>query len=749
MFNSSKKIKIIIEVVTILLLLFLPYYLFQGKLFIGGDDTRLLYIYPWEFLKNISFYSWYNFSSVGTYNPNQFSVPFTAVWSLLATVIQSKIILDYLSFSLPLILGFIYFQKFVKVIFDKDKYNTEIFIGSLVYTLSPILLQNQLSIFLYAAWLVGLLPIMSYYFICYIKTGNISFIIKNVLFCTWLSFALFSIPWWLGYILPVLVGLVFTIFLYKKTEIKLFVKRIFVHGVILVLSQSFWLVPFMSTFVKGGNNSYGGQILSEQTANSFVSTVLSTASGSVLFPILNLFHRQITFDYNWGLKAVYESFYDQILFVNCIYIVILFLGAIFVSTTFKLEKRRYYISVLVMFLVSLFLFTVNIGPLKELFLTLHVLPGVAMFRNFYDKFALGYTLIYALLITFSLIIIAIKFPKKKNYINIALVIVLIVNFISVKEVIVRPIWGTSSIKMNINISQEYLDFMDDIQQTVPSSATILSLPYNIASYTFIKDTDSKNVFAGTSPVKIFSGVNDFSGNLSFSSDADKFTKAIERRDYQTIQNILQKYNISYIFVTKNIPNEMKSTYLFPKNMMAVQDDTFIKNLSEKKILSSSAGNYELYLLKKRGDIIRGDNLTFTKINQAEYKIHIKNAKKGQQLLFLDSYHNGWNLYLDATKFYCNATYVYSSECRSEKNVIGNFSHIVGTPVFADSHSPYKEFGNSWNIKTSDFAKENKDIYLTLYFTPQLYFYIGTVISLLTFCMLIIIFILRRQKINER
>src|ERR1700722_5145972 len=99
----KKKIYIIMSLLTIVGLLFLPYYIFDSKLFIGGDDTRLLYIFPWEWIKNIAFYSWFHFSAVGTNNPNQTLLPFLLLWSVINIFITNKVVLDYLAFSLPLI----------------------------------------------------------------------------------------------------------------------------------------------------------------------------------------------------------------------------------------------------------------------------------------------------------------------------------------------------------------------------------------------------------------------------------------------------------------------------------------------------------------------------------------------------------------------------------------------------------------------------------------------------------------------
>lgn len=769
MFNNSKKIKNILNLIIILGIFLLPYYLFNGKLYIGGDDTRLLYVYPLEFLKNISFFSWYNFSSVGSYNPNQFTVPFTVVWALLGLVVKSRVIIDYFSFSLPLILGYIYFQKLVVEIIKSDQFKLETMVGSLVYILSPILILNQLSVFLYAAWLIGLLPILSYYFLRYIHEGKFKDILKAVLYSIVLSLALFSIPWFLGYFIPLVIGFVILAVCYKKIEISHFIKRTIIFFMFIVFSQLFWLLPFVMTFLGGGNNSFGGKVLSQQASDTFVSTVLATASGSVLFPLLNLFHRQIAFEYNWGLKSIYQLFYDKILIIDILYLLLIFGGLFFAKTVLNKSEIKRYLLISISFVFSLFFFTVNIGPLKQLFLWFGVIPGMVMFRNFYDKFALGYALLFSLVVTYALIILAKRFPKKRILIVSLTTIIVFINFSSIKDTIVRPLWKTTNIYSNIMIPDEYTDFMNNVRSTVPPSANAFSLPYNIASYTFIKDSDSNNIFAGTSPIKIFAGVNDFSGDLSFPGyESSNVAGYIINKDYTNLERIFQEYNISYLFVTKNVPQEVKNSYLFNKNILYAQDNSFIKQLTDKKLLVSSSGNYIFYSLKHRQSTIQPNNVTYKKINPTQYLVHISHIQKSQKLIFLESFHRKWKLYPEPyqDELWCNHKYsnaVNNQECVASSQLSKDNELLLffQKPIFEESHKIYNQRNNNWNIDAQTildlgqkYYKNNPDgtidAEFTLYFLPQSYFYFGIIISSISVIILgVFIFRQNSKKKDEK
>jgi hypothetical protein len=728
----KKKIYIIISLLTIVGLLFLPYYIFDSKLFIGGDDTRLLYIFPWEWIKNIAFYSWFHFSAVGTNNPNQTLLPFLLLWSVINLFITNKVVLDYLAFSLPLILGFIFFQKLIYEFIetDKDRYRFIFYVGSLIYILSPIIAFNQLSIFLYSDWLIGLFPILFYYYIRYLKTGNFTYAFINMLWCVALSFAISTLPWFLGLLLPVGFGLLVYIPYASSRETYLFLKRSIIFFGIFLLSQSFWVLSFVMNIFFVQKSSFLGNVLSQQTKDTFTPTVLSTASGNIFYPLINLFHRQISIDFTWPLRDIFFSFYDKTTVTDIVFVIIFFI-AIFNSKKYLKEREReYYLLTLIAFLFSLFLFTVNIGPLKNVFLLMGKIPGFVMFRNFYDKFALGYTFLYGVIITLSLIITIRRFKSTQIWLPLLVLLVVLINIIPIKQVINKPIWTTNDIYTPIIIPQEYTNFMSQINTNVSSSTNILSLPYNIASYTIIKDETSNNIFAGRSPVQLFSGVNDFSGYLSFNSpDNAQFVSDITARNYKDFNNFLMAHNIGYVFITNNIPLEVKKSYLFDRNVLSYQDQKFIKSITSKKMLISQNGNYVIYKTKYPTSLFSPQNVTFKKINPVTYQLFIKNIKNPQQLDFLDSYDGGWKIYLEK----------YSLLPQSHEEL----SYLFRKDFFASSHRPFENYGNQWTIDPSllkkDVSKEyyhintdgSMNVDITLYFKPQENFYIGTVISVLT------------------
>ena len=763
--------KNLLNIITIIFLIVLPYYLFEGKLFIGGDDTRLQYLYPEIFLEHIAPYSWTRFASVGTGVASQFYLPFLILWVFVKSIINNSTVLNYLAFSSPLIIGFIYFQKFLNELVIEKKHKLEIYAGTLFYLFSPILVYDQLFIFLTPVWLVGLIPIILYYFLRYLKTSKFINVFKALVAGTVFSLVALSVPWILGLFLPILFSFLIAPFLYKKKNIISGFKKFIIFFGLLGLSQAFWLFGYVMSYVGVSSNSFAIKIFTKDFQDTFTPTILATASGNIFYPLLNLFHRQIAFDFVWGLRNIFLNFYDKTFLLNTIFILILFLGLISFKKYANKSERRTYLIFLTSFLISLYFFTVNIGPLKDLFLLFGRLPLFTMFRNFYDKFSLGYVIIYSVVITFSLIFAKRRFKKFKKtsiFITYAFIFVVLFNLIPLKKTINAPIWTTENIYKKIILPKEYLDFMGEIKKTVTPNNIILSLPFGSSTYTIIKDEKSNNIYLGVSPVVIFSGVSDISGYLSFnySNQANLIDKIIIDRKYTDLDKIIYAHNINYIFVTKNIPAEAKKSYAFSREVLRAQDEKFFNSIAGKKLLTSKEGNYELYTTKKRNSLLKSENLYFQRINPTKFKLYIKNIKEPQSISFLESVHVGWKLYLNEKPdlSFCETAVPFSEyktiECKEKFKVYDDdISYILRKPIFENSHEIENEFSNKWTIdpeyiKTnfdSNYYKLNKDgsidVEMDLFFKPQVYFYIGIAVSLTVFiiCALYLVWKIKYEK----
>lgn len=747
----KRKSLIFANIAVVIGLLVLPYILFKGKYYLSGDDTRMYYIYPFEYFKEFTFSSWHHFSTVGSNSPTQFMVPFLLLWSLLSMVIPSKVVLDYLGFSSPLILGFIFLQLFINELLNIKRSSVEAFLGALFFICSPILMTSQLFIFLSTVWLVPLIPLTSFLFLRYLREGQFKYVGFAVLSCVLFSLGLFSIPWALGFLLPVFMGVAIVILLTNIKDKLLYLRRSTIFFVFLGLSQAFWFFSFFMTYFGRSDINYGSKILSKGVADTFSPTVLATAHGNIIYPLLNLFDRQIAFDFGWALKSNFVNFYDKIFILNALFVAVLFSGIFLYKKHLDSKLYKTYIAFLIAFTLSLYFFIVNIGPLKDLFLTFGRIPGFVMFRNFYDKFGLAYIMLYAIMLSFSFSMLKKLNAKIFKVVVTIFIFLVLLNFTQVGPTVNAPLWQTKNVGRNIMIPQEYLDFMSSIKTKVSSTNNIFTVPFGTALYSVIKDTDSNSVYTGTSPVKILSGVNDISGFLSFYfSDAYSIMEyLIINKDYAGLKQMLKDYNVNYVFVNKNIPQDVLNSWIFDKRMLTAQGENLISNITDgKPILVSGQGNYLLYKVKDFNTLLSTKNLTFKKINETKFKLYVHKLKSKQTLYFFDSYHPGWELFLEKNPSlsWCSNSISYGQvkQCRESGVFLegDELGYLFKRPIFSDKHKAYsKYFVNSWvidpdlvkNNSSGDYYKVNPDgsidLEFTLYYMPQENFYIGTIISL--------------------
>ncbi|MEK9207829.1 MAG: hypothetical protein AAB922_05055, partial [Patescibacteria group bacterium] len=257
-------------------------------------------------------------------------------------------------------------------------------------------------------------------------------------------------------------------------------------------------------------------------------------------------------------------------------------------------------------------------------------------------------------------------------------------------------------------------------------------------------------------------------SFNFTKDADIVEKIIIDKKYDELNKILYNHNINYVLVTRNIPNQVLRSYIFNKQVIGVQDANFLQAITDKKILTSQSGNYELYTTKKRNSLLRSQNLYFKKINSVKYLLYIKNVNNPQDLKFNDSFQNDWKLYLNKNPdlaFCTTLTFATNNttECKSKFTLFdpSEMTYLWNKPVFSESHSTADGSNNTWTIDSeyikNKFSKDyytlNKDgsinIEMVMYFKPQLYPYYGLIISftVITLSTGYLMFILLRK--NEK
>jgi hypothetical protein len=127
-----------------------------------------------------------------------------------------------------------------------------------------------------------------------------------------------------------------------------------------------------------------------------------------------------------------------------------------------------------------------------------------------------------------------------------------------------------------------------------------------------------------------------------------------------------------------------------------------------------SGGSEFGLSSLRGDILQKvkkhrenfrPSIDFRKINPAKYEITVKNATAPYFIVFSENYHPQWKAY------YGEVSWIET---------------LLRDPLPEEKHLMVNGYANSWELD------ETGDYRLTLYFRPQSMFYLGLIVSALTF-----------------
>lgn len=166
-----------------------------------------------------------------------------------------------------------------------------------------------------------------------------------------------------------------------------------------------------------------------------------------------------------------------------------------------------------------------------------------------------------------------------------------------------------------------------------------------------------------------------------------------------------------------------------KNISRETNATLIRNLRITKSFISSV--YITQKLKRPAYIL--PTLNIQKINPTQYNVSVKNAKDPYVLNFGESFDKGWKVYVvNSSGETQNQTFSYfggdikeniPQERVFDKNSLAT---IINFPINEENHFKTNGYSNAWYIeKTGDYE-------LIVFFEPQKYFYLGSIISILTF-----------------
>lgn len=640
-----KKINPSFVVITIsAILLFIPFFVWGNNYLVGGDDTRLYYIFPLDFIKNYAV----NIASDNTlagamtgYASVAYYIPFFVFVFILKQI--PVINTQMLMYGLNLALGFLAFYKLIGLYINQKDDNEKLIsiLGTLFYLFSTYIVKTHFNNQMISMYLVSLLPACLSLFIFSVRKKRFVYTAISVLLFSIFSTTLNTLPWWGGFAVTSIPLLVYELLQNKKTFI---FYGIFGFTMFLLLN-SYWIFHYIyPLFVNQGIDS-ASQIYNSQ---KFVEDNLRIVMGvSTLLKPINIIANKM--EYNPAILHI--TVVDFIPFF-------IVLAGIVLSVKAKMKEKLLFNLILSGFLLSWFLFSPNLGewgPKLFLYLSVHI-PYFTMFRNMYDKFSISLAMYFAFLVVLSIVLLYRKSRRLLKYTFILLATYLV--FISIPQFI----------NVSLNTKETYslfngrfnYDFKElvDYFKTSEDHSKILWLPLNSPTYLNISGSDEGEFYSGLSPIGILTGKTDYTGRFSFIVGNDFFLgdevfKMLKNRDYEAFGKLLKKLNISYIvYSNEEIPTNIQS-YQYGGDTLPVlkmQGNEEFKSEILGEHIKDFGSRYELYRINPKYESFKfylenegfAKPLEYKKIDSEKYLIDAGEYSNGN-IVFSELNSNYWNM----------------------------------------------------------------------------------------------------------
>jgi len=710
----------------ICILLFISPFLIWGNSYIvGGDDTRLYYVFPLQFLENYAF----NIISdntlagamTGYASVSYFAPVFFTIWIFkIIPYLSTQMIL----YGLNLVVGFLFCFKLIKLWTndDKNKYFVSNIIASTFYVTSIYLVRTVYTNQLLSLYLVSVLPLTLYLFIKGLRQRNIVFVLLSVLAFSLFSSTINTLPWSAAMLIVLLPFLFYEFWMHRKQFI--YYAGIFVG--LFFLLNFYWIFHLIYPyFHHGGLPSLFQYYSSSNFINDNIRIITGVAG--LYSPINIIFtHMDTQFVTNFSVLTIF-----QIIFFVCI-----LLAGFLVSKNKNEKKTIYYLSLL-SFLLSWFFFSPNIGAYgtKVFLFFSNNIPFFTMFRNMYDKFALPLSFSYAIAFGVSLQII-LEYIRNKWIANVLitfiisiLIITSIANGIFLQRQI-NPL-STFSGEFNSDFTQ-----MSLYLQNLNNASRIAWIPLNSPTYVSIEDGKYPGHFySGLSPLRELANMSDYTGRFSFITQTDLFLgdklfNLINEAKYSQAGELLQQRNTKFIIVDHQLPPTYLQSFYFGGDNLPIlknQGSKFQKIILGSKI-KDFGSRYSLYNINPQfendklflADNFKNfpktyNNLSYKRLNSYSYDISISHLKNSEKLIFLDPYYKDWTLHLMTP----NGS---TEEYENGENALV-FGYANGWTI--DPEKIISNYNSNYYTRNTD---GSINLSFRLYFDIQKYTYIAYIIS---------------------
>lgn len=607
------------------LLLIIPFRWFaDSSLDACGDDPKMQFFAPQEYINDYSVYTWSSYTSLSIYTMPHPNLLFSYLpWIILKmgfTAAQSQ----KFFYGLILALGFSFVFLITKELISKFTDNENVYfwsslIAGLLYVFSPLVQYSDWIARLSGIFSVFFYPAMLYFFLKAINKQSLLYLLPGALLSAVFAFAIYTpVPWMLAFSIGTVVFL-FVYFFIMPVNKTVFIRTILIYVFLIILVNfQYFLILLDSVFNQYVPMNPAGAISSDilREAVPFITSIASNFNCFYSFFMLP----------SKDFIALGTIFKDFNLFKCCIlfivFPIIIFRGFILSSKM----QRKVLIVIAIPFLLMLYFITVCITDLGTVvfgWLVGHV-TGFIAFRNFYGKFPIVFSFFYSIFLgVLSAIILLNISVKKFKYIFVSILVALTI--FSGWPLISGSIIGVSpSASMHEKlcpvIPQSHLKAVNKLKE-LEDNHRVSIFPISFAQYMCFAGSN-KQFYVAVPFVKILSGHDGMGGiqsytNLSYPQIPSIATQLLADYDIDNYRKILWFFNVGYLYTYNEVAPENSQIFIYKYQFNPRLKKTILSKLSLKEIGNyDTVGLYKINYFKDPG-IIQAKSVV-SKVDKAEW-----------------------------------------------------------------------------------------------------------------------------------
>ncbi len=582
-----------IMVVAVSLLLFLmPFFWFKpGELDLGGDSNRLYFYDPINFLKNTTLYGILPFGA-GEVTPSFFLIPHVAFILFVSTILHSAYLTTLVFHSIKIVFSFLFIYAIVRELIDRSSDSKSFFSSREVASvLAGLFYIFTLGIM--GGWETALItqdqvyinPLMFYLLLRFMICNDFRYLwialTVTLLFAQNFSYT-GAPPFFAFYPLAILFVVFYVMYIRKK---RISWKKVGFGMIIFLGVHAFHFIPELMHIFSSGSN-INMRVFDKNDISQELQYFL------VILPVSKVSLHLIAY----SPKMIFG-------YTSVIYPIIMIAG-------FWLCKNKHKTMLLtaIFFLITLFFVTGSITGLGvSLYKLFFLIPGFAMFRNFYGQWQYAFFFFYALLFGQALYVFM-NWLKGvyRIFVSIFLLLFIVINaWYFIKGDAVRTIgFPTNDVHLGIQMDPRYEEMLAYIR-SLPIDGKILTLPFSDSIAQVLHDSD-KGAYIGVSTLSQLTNKKDFAGYQAMYPYSDLFWRLSQKKDFDSVNRLLGILNIRYIFYNSSpliydttFPEYPYSHDYVRKYLPENQADykIYVPNLTEKKLYSLDS--YSVYLSNQK------------------------------------------------------------------------------------------------------------------------------------------------------